>query len=200
MAKSRRIVPILLTVCLLAAYASAATTVKFRQGGGSGYTDLTFDQTDINTGNDNLGRYDYFCTGASSPEYTLIGIKDLMTALPLNGPDDVLSATLTVYGYQGDNDYVTAYRVLTNWMPRPAGQNQNNVTGMHADLAGSQSWASGAFSASDYDAAGVTVQWGPASYKQPQVYDVTNIVKEMYRAGRSYGFVLSAAAGTGVYP
>jgi len=189
----------LISVCLFAA-SSLAATVSYRQGGGGGYTDITFDQTDIVAGDDTLGRYDYHATGASSPEFTLIGIKDLFTALPLSGPDDVTSATLAIVGYQGDNDYVSVSRCTTNWMPNSAGDNQDNVTGMHADLAGNADWASGNFSTADYDSANaVTIQWGPTCYKDPYEYNVTNMVKAMYQTGQNCGFVVSAGSGTGVY-
>jgi hypothetical protein len=195
----RAIISVSLCLCMLAGAASAASVV-YREGGGTGCIDATFDQTDVVVGDDTFGRYDYYATGASSPEYTLIGLKDLFSLVAINGPDDVQSATLTIYAYQGDNDFVTVRRATTDWLVRPAGQNCNNVTGLHSDYEGGVAWSAGAFSSADYDATGgVTIQWGPSCYNDPYAYDVTAMVRQMYRTGRNCGFVVSAPQGTGVY-
>jgi len=194
-----RVISFLVLSLLSAAAPVGGDTVRFREGGGPGYVDLTFDQTDINPGNDNVGLCTHFYTRASEPDYTLIGVKGLLAGLPLPNGQYVTGATLTVFPYWGDDDYVTVYRCLTDWLGRPAGQNQCNVTGQHCDLAAGTPWVSGSFSTADYDVGGgVTLQWPSPCYRVPQSYDVTSMVKAIYDTGRNCGFVVSAAGGTSV--
>jgi len=199
MTNPRAIISVLVLLSVLVGV-SHADAVKYRQGGGGIYTDLTFDQTDIDTTNDNVGSATSFATGASAPKYTLLGCNGLLAALPLASGDQINWATLTIVAYQGDNDTVTVSRCLTNWMPNLAGTNQSNVTGQHAVLDAGTPWSSGTFSTADYDAAGgVSITWDSSCYGDSYTYDVTAMVKAMYDNTENYGFVISAASGTGVY-
>ena len=173
--------------------------VSFRQGGGDGYSDMAFDQTDIDPGSDDVGNCTDFYTSGSNPQYTLIGFKSLPTELALATGDQVVSATLNIKKYQGAGDTVYCARVLTNWLVNPGGSNQCNVTGQHCDVAGGVVWAAGAFTASDYDGtATVSNTWG-YTYAEPMDLDVTDMVKDMYDSGQFYGLVCWAGTGTGVY-
>jgi len=196
-----RAVSIVLTGWALAAAPACGDTISFREGGQDGHVDVVFDVTDINRTNDNLGNHSSYSVGCSDPLYMLIGVKDLFTLLPLSSGNDVISATLTITAYQGDNDTVTVYRCLTNWLPKAGGQNEPNVTGQHAVLDAATTWAGGAFSTADYDApGGVSITWDSSCYGDHYAYDVTAMVKAMYDTGQNYGFIAGAAGGTGVYP
>jgi len=187
--------------CLsLAAVGQAAETIHFREGGGSGYTDVTFDDTwvryspaDDNThGNDSY----HGIHAADAADASLIAIKDLFTELPLtSGGCDIQinSATLHLFRYQGSSSTtVSLYRVTTNWLPDPAGSNENDVSGEHAEKSQSTDWASGDFSASDYDTSVVcTGAWGDG-YNEELTYDVADIIADIYDNETNYGMALLA--------
>jgi len=202
--RRKTFVVVMAATVLLSAAIGQATMVRYREGGGTqpdgaAYTDVTFDQTDINKNDDNLGNYNNFYTQADDPYYTLIGIKDLFTVLPLTSADDIYKATLTLIPYWGDNDTVTVTRCLTDWLVNAAGSNQNNVTGAHCDLGGSTTWSAGNFSDADHDTAnGVSITFDSNCYRDRYDYDVTDMVKAMYSSGNNYGFVVSAPPATSV--
>jgi len=199
MARSVTVVLIVSGFMLMLPVCTDAAVVSFREGGGSGYTDMTFDQTDINPANDDVGNCTNYYTSGSNPDYTLIGFNDLLSELPLSSGDQVVSATLTIKKYQGDGDTVYCARVLTNWLPNPAGGNQCNVTGQHADLAGGVPWAAGAFSSADYDGTNIVSNTWGYTYAEPMDLDVTEMIRDMYDTGEFYGLVCWANSGTGVY-
>jgi len=187
-------------VCILAATAIDGGRIRLRDGGGIGCIDTPLDCTEVNRTNNYPNRDDAaFSVPASDPEYALLGFRDLFRELPLDGGDDVISATLTIYAYWGDGDTVTVYRCLTNWMQNAAGRNWSDVTGQHASLKANLSWAGGEISSLDYDAAaGVGITWDDPCFSRPYVYDVTEMVRAMYDLNMNYGFVIAAEGGTEV--
>jgi len=191
---------------ITATYDDAATgteTIHFREGGGTGYTDVTFDDTWIATypatdntyGNDNYnGIYakdDY----PTAVRVSLIAVKDMFTELPAttSGKDIVIaSATLYLYRYQGSSS-TTVYvnRVTTDWLPDAAGSNENDVSGEHAEKSESTDWASGDFSTSDYDTSETDSGSWSSDYNGEVTIDVTDVIADIYDAGNNYGVVIT---------
>jgi len=190
---------------ITATYAEAGSeeTIHFRQGGGSGYTDVTFDDTFLKISpatDDTYGTLGYNGIQAdSSTEAALIAVKEMFTELPktTNGNDiNITEAKLHLFRYQGDGSAtVQVYRMTTNWLPDSAGANENDVSGQHAEVSESTSWASGNFSTSDYD--DTVCGTGPWSsvYNGEAVMDVTDVVEDIYDAGTNYGLCIKATAG-----
>ena len=136
--------------CLLAAVVTwtEGAEVTFREGGGSGYIDLTWDVASIITTSDYAyppdNDSDWFseairvsgdpCPPTEDAEqyYVLLAIKDLLTVLPLES-EDITSATLTVTGCYGDGDTAVVYRVTTEWLTKEAGANEARVSGLYID-------------------------------------------------------------------
>jgi len=207
---------LMLVGCLLLGTAAqgAQVTVIYRDGGGSaGYSNLAMDMTDISLGADansaspratsfHVFVGPYRPSDGQEADMGLLGIKDLLTELPLPSASKIVSATLTIYSYQGkEGNQVKATRVLTDWIPNAAGSNAEDTAGNYRALAAGWPWAAGTFSDADHDTAnGVTVTYGQNVYAQPQVFDVTNQVKAMYTAGVHYGWALvSAESGMTMY-
>ena len=189
-----------------ATYSPASQTLKFREGGGAGYVNVTFDDTwikhnpadDTTHGDDPNDAYEGI--QCSTSKVSLIAVKDLFTQLPktTGGCQIGISlAKLHLFGYQGEGNTVSIYRLVTNWLPGAAGTNENNVSGQHAVKSANTHWAGGGnFSTSDYDTSVVsTGSW--AGYNQDVGYDVTQQVARMYDVSQNYGLVLSAS--TAIY-
>ena len=208
MIRSRTLI-LMLAGCFLVAAAgpASAVTVKFREGGGtddvnggSYYIGLDWDGTDINPATNDLGHYDgqpdsyYLRCSVADPStetwYGIAAIKDLLTELPI-ASGDINSATLTVCKYWGDGDTMMCYRITSDWMLDVAGSNEDDVTGSYRQLSTTTTWASGAFSTSDYDSANgqsMTWEW---SYREKKTFNVTDMVKAMYTGGKMLGFALT---------
>ena len=102
---------IITTVALCALLVSSADateeTIHFREGGGSGYTDVLFDDTWITyspAADNTHGNDSYNGIKVSTSIASLIAVKDLFTGLPLtSGGCDIRinSATLYLFRYQG---------------------------------------------------------------------------------------------------
>jgi len=188
--------------CLTVGVVLAEETIHLREGGGTGYTDVTFDDTHL----DNLGIYQDDTAGnegnvyVTSREIGLLAIKDLFTELPAtSGGCDIQinSATLylTRYNSGSSSDYMRVYRCTTDWLPDPAGSNEDDVSFDHAEKSESTTWASGDFSSSDYDDSVCDTSSWVDSYNEVAEIDVTNVLQEIYDAETNYGFVLLPSSG-----
>jgi len=193
---------ILLCALLVATAPGFANQSKhFREGGGEGYTDVTFDDawikyspaSDINYGTQSYNGINV------SPDYSVthICIKDLFTEIPqTSGGNDVeiVSATLhlTRYSSGSSSNVLSIYRTTTNWVPDSAGTNETDVTGLHAEKSSSTGWASGGWSSSDYDSSACSTGNWVSNYNEECQIDVTNVIAAIYEAGTNYGFVITA--------
>ena len=195
---------------ITATYTDITTgTIHFREGGGTGYTDVTFDDTYIKSypaTDDTYGNlsYDgiYARDDASYERVSLIAVKDMFTELPptTGGKDIVItSAILYLYRYQGSSS-TTVYvnRVTTDWLADPAGSNENDVSGEHAEKSQSTDWASGDFSTSDYDTSTTESQSWSDTYNGEVAIDVTDVIDDIYDAGNNYGMVVRSS-GASIY-
>ena len=92
---------------------AAEETIHFREGGGSGYTDVLFDDTRIfyNPADDTTrGNEGYNGIQCSSSEISFIAVKDMFTELPLtSGGCDIQinSATLHLFRYNQGSSSIT---------------------------------------------------------------------------------------------
>jgi len=192
-----------LVLGLTARVSGVQVTVRFREGGGSGYINLKWDAVSIHPPADQTyqteeypdwTRYHLRASGqpASRNFYVLMGIKDLLAELPVTS-SDIATATLTIVGDMGDGDTCILFRLTTDWLSDPPGQNESDTTSQYADASSATEWAIGSFSPNDYDTSeSATYKW-PASgtYLHPTPFDVTQMVKDMYDAGAAYGFCLT---------
>jgi len=189
------------------------TRVKFREGGGSGYIDVLFDDTyfvldpadSTARGTEQLlGIVDGPVTGEQEYDEraTLIGVKDLFTELPLtSGGEDIIinNARLIIYRYQGP--LATPFdiaRVTTNWLPDDAGSNENDCSALFSENSTYTDWANflTGFGPNDYDgdnALSVEIQDG--GYNAQQMYDITSLVQSIYSEGVNYGLALIGEPG-----
>jgi len=191
-----------LTVCgLLAATGHAAEeTIRFREGGGSGYTDVTFDDTWIQyspADNNTHGNDSYNGVICSSSEVTLVAVKDLFSELPKTSGGqtiDIKSATLHVWRYNAgsSSNTISIYPITTNWLLDPAGSNENDASGEHAEKSSSTDWASGDFSSSDYDNSVCDTSSWVSNYNEEAELDCTDVIAEIYSDETNCGMVLFA--------
>jgi uncharacterized repeat protein (TIGR02543 family) len=205
MIKARK-TSLILAIGLLLGVASqaSAVTVTFRQASGTGYVSVPWDGVSIHLPDD--APYDgidhpdwttYRLRGSGSPAtrgefYVLMGIKGLLTELPISS-SDITTATLTIYGDYGDWDTCILFRATTDWLADPAGQNESDTSAQYADVDSLTSWAAGAFSINDYDESVYrTYTWpecGTHNHETP--FDVTDMIKSMYDEAKPYGFCLT---------
>ena len=201
MVKSR-IVLFMLAGCLIAATAgqASAVTVTFREGGGTGYINLKWDAVSINPPlNTNAADWtDYHLQAAdvlpgTEKFYVLMAIKNLLTELPITS-SDITSATLYVTGDWGDEETATLYRVTTDWLADPAGENESDTDGRYSDTFNETDWSGGgAFTSADYDTSVMSSFTWPAwmAYNYDTPFDVTVMLKAMYDAAQNYGWCMT---------
>ena len=176
----------LLCLCLAAA-AMAADTVHFREGGGTGYTDVTFDDTwisynpasDVTHGNDTS---DGIRSGGS--RVALLAVKDMLTELPATsgGADiQINSATLHIfrYGSGTSSRIVSVYPVTTDWVPDSAGANENDCCYDYSESSSTTTWDSGDFSTSDYDTTETDSSAWSDTYNGDVAIDVTDVITDI---------------------
>ena len=203
MSTTQRSVALAAVLLLLVAGAQAAT-IHFREGGGSGYTDVTFDDTEIDNyypndlrgGNSNAG----ITNNAGHRVRVLMAVKDLFTQLPATsgGADlQINSATLhlTRYNTGGNSTVVSIYQVTTDWLPDSAGNNENDVNYNDSEDSSTTRWdGGGAWSSSDYDSAIVDTSNYVDEYDEACQLDITNVITELYDDGVNYGWVIDGDA------
>jgi len=199
----KQLITIAVTGCLfLTAAVEAAETIHFREGGGAGYTDVLFDDTWIDTEDDDThgnDGYNGIKAGDTPNEIALLAVKDLFTELPLtSGGCDIQinSATLHLFRYQGNSsDVVRIYRMTTDWLPDDAGSNENDVSGEHAEKSSTTTWASGDFSSSDYDSTPCDTSSWVSDYNEECELDITDVIAEIYDVEVNYGICIRSAGG-----
>ena len=187
---------------LLTQAAGVADTIHFREGGGTGYTDVLFDDTIVkyDPSDDTLrGTRTYNGIYYASGYATLIAVKDLFTELPATsgGCDiEITSATLHIWRYNGGSSstVVSFYPISTNWLPDDAGSNENDVTGQYSEHSSETDWYSGDFSSSDYDSAVCDTSYWVDNYNEEAELDCTNVITEIYADQVNYGIALFASA------
>ena len=175
-------------------------TIHFREGGGVGYTDVTFDDTytDSYYENDTRGASSNMSISGSR-KHGLLAINDLFTELPktTSGKTIVIqSATLHLFRYNSgsSSDTLNIYRCTTNWLLDSAGSNENDCCHAYAEKSESTTWDSGDFSSSDYDSAnGVSGYWVD-DYNEGCELDVTDVISDVYDEQTNYGIVLKSSA------
>lgn len=195
-------------VILGASLAAEGAVLQFREGGGDGFVDTVFDDTRVAIDNATATAYGndsnlmITTNNLSYRSVALIGIKDLFSFLPAMDPGgDALkinSAMLHLNKYNtGDSGVIlNVFRVTTDWMPNPAGNNENNISGMYVDNANETAWAAGgAFTDADIDTTNVAI----ANFVDSGFVsiDVTDLVRRIYEEGENYGFAVTIAKQAG---
>lgn len=198
---------LLVSACLLLTTGADAASVNFREGGGAGYVDLTFDDTYIvaspadNTthgyqGEDGLQMAKF---GGVNAKVAILGVKDLFAVLPktTGGLEmQVQAASLHLFGQDassGQTVYVN--RLVTDWMPDPSGLNENDVSGIYSHVYQFEPWSSGAFSSEDWSATVTRSSSWQEGEGAETIVDVTALLAGIYASGRNYGFVLTCDEG-----
>ncbi len=151
---------------------------------------------DTDTPNNNYGAVANLVDNPNGYHPGVVGYKDMFTTAPATSAGqsiviDVATMTLTSSG----PGWLKIYRMTSNWMVKPAGQSQTNVTGNKRDVAGGQSWAAGQFGPADYDTAAFVASTTPGGYNATTTYDVTSLVAAIYQTGNNYGFAVNAQGG-----
>jgi len=192
-------------VVLMVSVATLADFIEFREGGGGYKIDVTFDDGFFqyspadDTTNGSLG---YNGLQVSSGKANFLVVKDLFDELPPdNGVEDIQihSATLVLYRYSsgGIGSQMDIYRLTTDWLFDGAGLNEDDVSGLHAEVSSATDWSAGAFSAADYDqAGGVVGTLSDDSYNGANPFDITPLVQQIYATGQNYGIVMFLKPGS----
>ena len=201
MSKARLFFILSATCLLLSATAWASETIHFREWGGVGYTDVTWDDawikynpaTDVNYGTDGYNGIQ------AAPNYSVthVYIADMFTELPATsgGADlNIISATFHMFRYNSgsSSDTLSIYRTTTNWVPDDAGSNEVDISGLYSEQSSDTSWASGGWSSSDYDSSDCSTGSFVSNYGEECETDVTTVIEAIYDAGTNYGFVISS--------
>ena len=177
-------------------------TKHFREGGGTGYDDETFDDCYVASGDSNVKNGNYAaatntCTG-------LIAVKDLFTEVPASSGGygiEVRSAKLHLTNYQSTSGADTAevYRCTTNWLTEAAGSSEADTNVYYSDISSETRWASGDFSSSDYDTSVCCTATWPTVWDTSVAIDVTELVEDIYDSEVNYGFVVETLADHWIY-
>jgi len=187
---------------LTAAGQAAEETIHFREGGGEGYTDVTFDDTwimispadDTTRGNDGYNGIEI----TASTKIFLLAIKDLFSELPAtSGGCDIQinSATLHLFRYAVGTSsiVVSVYPTVTDWLPDDAGSNENDTTGQHAEKSSETHWGGGGnWSTSDYDDSVCNTGNWVDDYNEECELIITDVISELYSEAANYGIVVRA--------
>jgi len=196
----RLVLVTLLSVSVVAGLTTAADTIHFREGGGSGYTDVTFDDTYVRTAysTTTYGNNTTIESSTSSDHVALIAIKEMFTELPpTSGGADIQihSATLhlTRYNQGSSSTTVSVYPVTTDWLPDSAGTNENDVSWQYCEQSSATDWDSGDISTSDYDTSVCDTGSWVSNYNQACSIDVTDVVVAMYSDQVNYGLAVTAS-------
>lgn len=180
-------------------------TVHFREGGGSGYVDVAFDDAKIVGGSSTNYGSDSNITvrdgTGSSLNYGLIGVAGMFGQIPATcangGQISILDASLHLFRYNSGTSSQNLYvnRVTSDWLLDSGGSNEGDVSFVYRENSSSTGWASGSFSSADWDASGVSTTWVD-NYNQEKVIDVTSLVAAMYAGGSNNGFVVRTDNGS----
>ncbi|RPI60917.1 MAG: DNRLRE domain-containing protein, partial [Planctomycetaceae bacterium] len=174
------------------------STTMFREGGGTGYVDTTFDDTMLIGASDTTYGANWVVTIKNGTDAEnkigLLAVKDLFTLLPQTSGGaaiNVTSAKLHVFGYVGTTgDTISIDRMTSNWLTGNAGSNEGDTSFLHRDKSADLHWAGGDFSSSDYTTTNeATGSWN-GSYQVEIVFDITGLVQDMYSTSTNYGFAI----------
>jgi len=202
-----RAVFLVLIASLVSVAGVKADSIQFREGGESGYVDLAFDDTYVvvsppdNTthGNRSLDGLQMETVSGSPTKVVLIAAKDLLTVLPRRSGDleiQIQAADLHLFGFDGSEDQtIFVNRVSSDWLSDPAGSNENDVSGLYAEVSSFGQWFSGWFSTDDWVST-VTASgpWAGGSDAET-VINITALIAGIYTSERNYGLVLRCGEG-----
>ncbi|RPI60189.1 MAG: DNRLRE domain-containing protein, partial [Planctomycetaceae bacterium] len=185
-----------------------STTVLFREGGGTGYTDTAFDDTTLSGTVDtadgsNANLLPRNSTGVNY-KISLLAVKDLFTLLPQTSGSDVLSissAKLHLFRYNSGSSSDTIYvdRTTSNWLLDSAGSSEADVTFLHRDKSADLHWAGGSdFSSADYTTTNEVSSAWVDNYNQEKVLDITSLMQDIYSTSTNYGFTIRTDASGGI--
>jgi len=182
-------------------------TIHFREGGDAIYTDVDFDDTyiDVNSATDSTyGDLGYnglqIADQRGAPtKIVLTAIKDMFTELPAaSGGNAIIIKEailyLTRYNSGDLGQEISFSRVLTDWLPDEAGTNENDVSGMHAEVSIATDWSTGDFDDADHDGANAVIDTiTNDAYEGTNGFDVTSVIQDIYDSGSNYGLAMIAA-------
>ncbi|RPI60495.1 MAG: hypothetical protein EHM48_07140, partial [Planctomycetaceae bacterium] len=174
------------------------STTMFREGGGTGYTATTFDDTWLTGASDTANGSNYLMTllngTGGNNKISLLAVKDLFTLLPQTSGGNAInisSASLHLIRYTGTGtDTITINRMTSNWLTGTAGSNEGDTTFLHRDKSADLHWASGDFSSSDYTTTNEVSSTWVSNYREEKVFDITAMVQDIYSSSTNYGFAI----------
>ena len=188
----------------MATLAVQADTVIFREGGGSGITNATFDDTYIVSSS----AYDNY--GSANPLYArnlngneaviLLSIKELFSLLPNHdggGHAIVIDGASLTFTNDTATSFVptdvTFYRVTSDWVTEAPGASQDDTNWARRDATAPLTWAAGSFSSADYASANAVQYTWPIGANLQHSIDIAPIIEASYAAGGTgpwYGIAL----------
>ncbi|RPI61476.1 MAG: hypothetical protein EHM48_05585, partial [Planctomycetaceae bacterium] len=177
------------------------STTMFREGGGTGYIDTTFDDAEIVSATDTVNGSSTSGIMVGGTKYGLLGVNDLFSLLPKNSGGQLITvsqAKLHLFRYNTgtSGNTISVFRATSDWMTDAAGVSENDVTFQHRDKSTDLHWAGGNFSSSDYDSAnGVSTSF-VSSYNEEVIIDITSLMQSMYQNEVNNGFVIYASASS----
>ncbi|RPI58998.1 MAG: hypothetical protein EHM48_09565, partial [Planctomycetaceae bacterium] len=197
MAKKTAVRHVQTSVCELLEPRLFLSTTLFREGGGAGYVNATFDDAEIASATDTTKGTDTLSITAGGTKYGLLGVNDLFSLLPKTANGQLLNvsqAKLHLFRYNTgtSSNTISVFRATTDWMTDVAGASESDVTFQHSDKSADVHWASGNFSSSDYDSANGATTNFVSNYNQEVVIDITSLVQTMYQNEVNDGFVIYA--------
>ena len=175
-----------------------SNVIHFREGGGHGFTDVVFDDTQVashsTTVRGNDSRMAARSWGVIGFETSLLAVSSLFSQLPktdnaqtieIKAARLYLTSDVTV----GDGSEIHVHRMESDWLSGQASQSENNVDRMHRSISADDVWAGGEFSSADYSQDSSSVIWQGESGSK-NVIDVTSLVQSMYAHQRNEGFAI----------
>jgi hypothetical protein len=175
-------------------------TMHFREGGGAGYVNATFDDTYVDSYYPQEGRGTNTSLAADAArKNALLAVKGMFTELPATsgGRSIVIqSATLHLFRYNSgtSSDVIDIYRCTTDWLGDSAGANEDDCCYDYAESSSSTDWDSGSFSEDDYDTNGGCSGYWVDGYNEECELDVTDVITDIYAAGTNYGIAITTSA------
>ncbi len=168
-----------------------ADSIAFREGGGTGFVDVTFDDLWIRASTDTGSNAGELVSNSKYNYWSLLGIKDLFSQIPKNNGSDTIvfdSALLSLCCSTNAGGNTTFYRVTSDWMTEAPSLSESDTSGNERDMDADLTWAAGGFSNADYDAANGILHAWPADNKwNYHDFDITDIVADIYDTEINYG-------------
>ena len=172
--------------------------IHFRQGGGTGFTDVVFDDAYVTSySSSTTGTATALLArtwGSTAFETSLIGINKLFELLPKTDGTQAIQITsaklhLTSHLDTGGAFELGVHLLKSDWLNGLPSRSESDVNGQYRNVGFGDSWLAGSFSPADYGSQVASAVWRGAA-GAANVVDVTALVQTMYANGLNEGFAI----------